>query len=133
MKCSVPQGSKDVEATHPSKKLCIYSYIIYPLHPLTFLSGPSQSMALQRALCPPGITKKPPIEEHAVRPVQPIRPFCMHVNSARKIAARQHHGVWEREFLFDHSDGRFELCEDEAELENGVLTVVLKRLDSNVS
>ena len=39
---------------------------------------------------------------------------------------RQHHGVWEREFLFDHSDGRFELCEEEACLRNGVLTVVLK-------
>ena len=41
---------------------------------------------------------------------------------------RQHHGVWEREFLFDHSDGRFELCEEEAELEAGVLTMVLRWL-----
>ena len=44
------------------------------------------------------------------------------------MCARQHHGVWEREFLFEHSDGRFELCEEEADLENGVLTVVLKFL-----
>ncbi|CAK9048090.1 unnamed protein product [Durusdinium trenchii] len=58
------------------------------------------------------INKKPPIEEHSVHPVQPIR---------------QHHGVWEREFLFDHSDGRFELCEEEAELEAGVLTMVLRK------
>ena len=41
---------------------------------------------------------------------------------------RQHHGVWEREFLFDHSDGRFELCEEEAKLEDGVLAIVLKWL-----
>eukprot|EP00435_Cladocopium_sp_Y103_P050101 s2994_g15.t1 len=58
------------------------------------------------------INKKPPIEEHAVQPVEPIR---------------QHHGVWEREFLFDHAEGRFELYEDEATLENGVLTMVLKK------
>ncbi|CAK9059423.1 Uncharacterized protein SCF082_LOCUS31486 [Durusdinium trenchii] len=58
------------------------------------------------------INKKPPIEEHSVQPVEPIR---------------QHHGVWEREFLFDHSDGRFELCEEEAELEAGVLTMVLRK------
>ena len=45
-----------------------------------------------------------------------------------QAASRQHHGVWEREFFFDHSEGRFELCEDEATLENGVLTMVLKRL-----
>ena len=49
------------------------------------------------------------------------------------MCARQHHGVWEREFLFDHSDGRFELCEEEADLENGVLTVVLKSLGRHPS
>eukprot|EP00435_Cladocopium_sp_Y103_P026848 s1653_g6.t1 len=58
------------------------------------------------------INKKPPIEEHAVQPVEPIR---------------QHHGVWERDFLFDPTEGRFELCDDEATLENGVLTMVLKK------
>lgn len=58
------------------------------------------------------INKKPPIEEHAVQPVEPIR---------------QHHGMWEREFFFDQTEGRFELCEDEAMLENGVLTMVLKK------
>lgn len=34
--------------------------------------------------------------------------------------------MWEREF-FDQTEGRFELCEDEAMLANGVLTMVLKR------
>ena len=58
------------------------------------------------------IDKKRPINEHAVHPVEPIR---------------QHHGVWEREFDFDHSDGRFEFCPDEFDLENGVLTVTLKK------
>lgn len=58
------------------------------------------------------INKKPPIEEHAVQPVEPIR---------------QHHGMWEREFFFDQTEGRFELCEDEAMLENCVLTMVLKK------
>ena len=36
--------------------------------------------------------------------------------------------MWERDFSFDPSEGRFELCEDEATLENGVLTMVLKLL-----
>jgi HSP20 family molecular chaperone IbpA len=58
------------------------------------------------------IDKKRPISEHAVQPVWPIR---------------QHHGVWEREFSFDNKEGRFEMCEDEGGLKNGVLTVVLKK------
>ena len=57
------------------------------------------------------VDKKRPIDEHAVQPVQPIR---------------QHHGVWEQEFSFDYSEGRFELSPEEATFENGVLTVVLK-------
>ncbi|CAE7267841.1 unnamed protein product, partial [Symbiodinium necroappetens] len=58
------------------------------------------------------VDKKRPIDEHAVQPVQPIR---------------QHHGVWEQEFSFDYSEGRFELSPEEATFENGVLTVVLKK------
>ena len=58
------------------------------------------------------VDKKRPIDEHAVQPVQPIR---------------QHHGVWEQEFSFDYSEGRFELSPEEAAFENGVLTVVLKK------
>ena len=50
--------------------------------------------------------------------------LCLHLLSQ----CRQHHGMWEREFFFDQTEGRFELCEDEAMLENGVLTMVLKRL-----
>ena len=45
------------------------------------------------------------------------------------FSGRQHHGVWEREFVYDHHvHGRFELSADEMCLSNGVLTVVLKRL-----
>jgi len=59
------------------------------------------------------IEKQKAIDEMAVHPVLPIR---------------QHHGVWEREFLFEASDGRFEVCDPgEFSLEDGVLTVVLKR------
>ena len=58
------------------------------------------------------VDKKRPIDEHAVQPVQPVR---------------QHHGVWEQEFSFDYSEGRFELSPEEATFENGVLTVVLKK------
>eukprot|EP00435_Cladocopium_sp_Y103_P053086 s2994_g16.t3 len=58
------------------------------------------------------INKKAPIEEHAVREVEPIR---------------QTHGVWMQEFSFDQSEGCFKPCEDETTLENGVLTIVLKK------
>ena len=58
------------------------------------------------------IDKKRPIDEATVQPVQPIR---------------QHHGVWEQDFLFDYSEGRFELCPDDAALENGVLSVPLRK------
>ena len=58
------------------------------------------------------IDKKRPIDEATVQPVQPIR---------------QHHGVWEQDFLFDYSEGRFELCPDDAALENGVLIVPLRK------
>ena len=58
------------------------------------------------------VEKKPPIDEAAVQPVQPIR---------------QHHGVWEQEFVFDYTEGRFDLCPDDATLENGVLIVALRK------
>lgn len=45
---------------------------------------------------------------------------------------RQQKGFWEREFLFEPGDGRFELFPDEAGLENGVLTVVLKHLGPTI-
>ena len=53
-----------------------------------------------------------------------MRSSCLHVLSH----CRQHHGMWEREFFFDQTEGRFDLCEDESMLENGVLTMVLKHL-----
>jgi len=59
------------------------------------------------------ITKRKAIDEVAVQPVNPIR---------------QHHGTWEKEFVFDASEGHFEVrSQEEFDLSHGVLTVVLHR------
>ena len=52
------------------------------------------------------------IEEHQVEPLLPIR---------------QNHGIWMQEFVYDHSDGRFEFDPANVLLEHGVLTVKLVR------
>lgn len=59
------------------------------------------------------INKKPSIKASEVREVEPIR---------------QTHGVWMQEFTFDHqSDGCFQPCDEPLTLENGVLTIMLKK------
>jgi len=58
------------------------------------------------------IRKHKAIDEMSVHPVYPIR---------------QHHGVWEREFQFESTEGRFEICPDEFNLQDGVLLIVLLR------
>jgi len=58
------------------------------------------------------IRKHKAIDEMSVHPVHPIR---------------QHHGVWEREFRFDPSEGRYEICPEQFALEHGVLTITLSR------
>lgn len=61
------------------------------------------------------IQKPKAIDESQIKAIYPIR---------------QHHGTWEREFIFDKDEGRFEYNDDdqpESSLEHGVLTVVLRR------
>ena len=59
------------------------------------------------------IDKKPLIAEKQVVEVRPIQ---------------QSHGIWEREYLVPVSEGAFELDEDASGVEDGVLTVVLKKV-----
>ncbi|OLP96594.1 hypothetical protein AK812_SmicGene21149 [Symbiodinium microadriaticum] len=59
------------------------------------------------------IKKEKRIDEAVVQPVQPIM---------------QNHGTWVRNFVFDHSDGRFELRgAEDFSLDQGVLTIKLHK------
>merc|ERR1711904_582085 len=61
------------------------------------------------------IRKPKAIDETQIKAIYPIR---------------QHHGTWEREFIFDTDEGRFQYINDDqpnTPLDRGVLTVVLRR------
>lgn len=49
------------------------------------------------------------------------------------MQTRQHHGIWEKDFKYDDSEGIFKLCVEECLVEHGVLTVALKRLATLVT
>merc|ERR1711972_1272956 len=66
------------------------------------------------------VEKRKAIDEISVRP-HPSYPI------------RQHHGVWERDFIFDVAEGHFDVPKegDLFKLQNGVLTIVLDRVLKN--